>query len=189
MSLHEAGISGRDVIDAESISYAWEGKPIFSDLSLSIRRGDRVALVGPNGCGKTTLLRVLLEELKPDSGKVFHGTKLEVAYFDQLRVSLEEDKSVRDNLSDGHDNVVVGGKSRHVMGYLKDFLFSPERARSPVGYCPAGSVIAFSLPKLFCQPANVLVLDEPTNDLDYETLEVFRDGPRRFSGDDSDGES
>ena len=183
------GISGRDVIDAESISYAWEGKPIFSDFSLSIRRGDRVALVGPNGCGKTTLLRVLLEELKPDSGKVFHGTKLEVAYFDQLRVSLDEDKSVRDNLSDGHDNVVVGGKSRHVMGYLKDFLFSPERARSPVRVLSGGERNRLLLAKLFCQPANVLVLDEPTNDLDYETLEVLESVLGRFSRNDSDGQS
>ena len=182
LSLHEAGISGRDVIDAESISYAWEGKPIFSNFSLSIRRGDRVALVGPNGCGKTTLLRVLLEELKPDSGKVFHGTKLEVAYFDQLRVSLDEDKSVRDNLSDGHDNVVVGGKSRHVMGYLKDFLFSPERARSPVRVLSGGERNRLLLAKLFCQPANVLVLDEPTNDLDYETLEVLETVLGDFQG-------
>ena len=182
LSLHEAGQSGHDVIDAENISYGWDGEAIVQNFSLSIRRGDRLALVGPNGCGKTTLLRLLLEQLKPDAGRVFHGTKLEVAYFDQLRAALDEEKSVRDNLSDGHDNVVVGGQSRHVMGYLKDFLFSPERARSPVRVLSGGERNRLLLAKLFCQPANLLILDEPTNDLDYETLEVLEGVLADFQG-------
>ena len=182
LSLHEAGQSGHDVIDAESISYGWDGDAIVQDFSLSLRRGDRLALVGPNGCGKTTLLRLLLQQLKPDAGRVFHGTKLEVAYFDQLRAALDEEKSVRDNLSDGHDNVVVGGQSRHVMGYLKDFLFSPERARSPVRVLSGGERNRLLLAKLFCQPANLLILDEPTNDLDYETLEVLEGVLADFQG-------
>jgi len=182
LSLHEAGQSGHDVIDAEAISYGWDGDAIVQDFSLSLRRGDRLALVGPNGCGKTTLLRLLLQQLKPDAGRVFHGTKLEVAYFDQLRAALDEEKSVRDNLSDGHDNVVVGGQSRHVMGYLKDFLFSPERARSPVRVLSGGERNRLLLAKLFCQPANLLILDEPTNDLDYETLEVLEGVLADFQG-------
>jgi ATP-binding cassette subfamily F protein uup len=182
LSLHEAGQSGHDVIDAEAISYGWDGEAIVQDFSLSLRRGDRLALVGPNGCGKTTLLRLLLQQLKPDAGRVFHGTKLEVAYFDQLRAALDEEKSVRDNLSDGHDNVVVGGQSRHVMGYLKDFLFSPERARSPVRVLSGGERNRLLLAKLFCQPANLLILDEPTNDLDYETLEVLEGVLADFQG-------
>ena len=182
LSLHEAGQSGHDVIDAENISYGWDGEAIVQNFSLSIRRGDRLALVGPNGCGKTTLLRLLLQQLKPDAGRVFHGTKLEVAYFDQLRAALDEEKSVRDNLSDGHDNVVVGGQSRHVMGYLKDFLFSPERARSPVRVLSGGERNRLLLAKLFCQPANLLILDEPTNDLDYETLEVLEGVLADFQG-------
>ena len=182
LSLHEAGQSGHDVIDAEAISYGWDGEAMVQDFSLSLRRGDRLALVGPNGCGKTTLLRLLLQQLKPDAGRVFHGTKLEVAYFDQLRAALDEEKSVRDNLSDGHDNVVVGGQSRHVMGYLKDFLFSPERARSPVRVLSGGERNRLLLAKLFCQPANLLILDEPTNDLDYETLEVLEGVLADFQG-------
>ncbi|MES9811433.1 MAG: ATP-binding cassette domain-containing protein [Candidatus Thiodiazotropha sp.] len=167
--------SGKLVVEVEDIGYAWEEKPVVRDLTTTILRGDRVGVIGPNGCGKTTLLNLLLGELRPDSGRVKLGTQLQVAYFDQLRGQLDEESSVQDNVGGGSDKVEVGGKSRHIIGYLQDFLFTPERARSPVKALSGGERNRLLLAKLFTKPANVLVLDEPTNDLDVETLELLEE--------------
>ncbi|MBV2126075.1 MAG: ATP-binding cassette domain-containing protein [Candidatus Thiodiazotropha endolucinida] len=167
--------SGKLVVEVEDTSYAWEEKPVIRDLSTTILRGDRVGIIGPNGCGKTTLLNLLLGELQPDTGRVKLGTQLQVAYFDQLRGQLDEEGSVQDNVGGGSDKVEVGGKSKHIIGYLQDFLFTPERARSPVKALSGGERNRLLLAKLFTKPANVLVLDEPTNDLDVETLELLEE--------------
>ncbi|MBW9276104.1 MAG: ATP-binding cassette domain-containing protein [Candidatus Thiodiazotropha sp. (ex. Lucinisca nassula)] len=167
--------SGKLVVEVEDIGYAWEEKPVVRDLSTTILRGDRVGIIGPNGCGKTTLLNLLLGELRPDTGRVKLGTQLQVAYFDQLRGQLDEESSVQDNVGGGSDKVDVGGKSKHIIGYLQDFLFTPERARSPVKALSGGERNRLLLAKLFTRPANVLVLDEPTNDLDVETLELLEE--------------
>jgi ATP-binding cassette subfamily F protein uup len=138
-------------------------------------RGDKVGIIGPNGSGKTTLLRLLLRELPPQKGNVRHGVHLEVAYFDQLRAQLDEDKSVLENISDGNDTILFNGEPRHIIGYLQDFLFSPERARSPVRILSGGERNRLLLARLFTRPSNVLVMDEPTNDLDAETLELLEE--------------
>jgi ABC transport system ATP-binding/permease protein len=147
--------------------------PVVRDLSLRVMRGDRIGLIGPNGAGKTTLLRLLLGELAPDAGEVRRGANVQVAYFDQQREQLDPDRTVVDTIGDGNDTVTVNGQPRHVHGYLQDFLFSPERARSPVGALSGGERNRLLLARLFTRPANVLVLDEPTNDLDLETLELL----------------
>jgi ATP-binding cassette subfamily F protein uup len=175
MQLSTGERSGKLVVEVKNISYAWENKPIIRDLSTTILRGDRVGIIGPNGSGKTTLLNLLLGELEPDNGKVKLGTNLQVAYFDQLRSQLDEERSVQDNVGGGSDKVTVGGKSKHIIGYLQDFLFTPERARSPVKALSGGERNRLLLAKLFTKPANVLVLDEPTNDLDVETLELLEE--------------
>jgi len=180
--VHEAEQTGKRVIEATNLSFAWQDKAIVKKLNATIIRGDRVALIGPNGCGKTTLVRLLLQKLEPDSGKVRLGTRLEVVYFDQLRAQLEPEKTVQQNLSGGHDTVVVGGKPRHVYGYLQDFLFSPERARSPVRVLSGGERNRLLLAKLFVNEANFLVMDEPTNDLDAETLELLESVLLNFKG-------
>ncbi len=182
MILQEAERSGRLVVEAEDLSYAWEGKPVVRELSTLILRGDRVGIMGPNGCGKTTLLRLLLGDLTAESGRVRHGTNLEIAYFDQMRGQLQEDKSVQENLAGGSDKISVGGSSKHVLSYLKDFLFTPERARQPVRALSGGERNRLLLAKLFTRPANVLVLDEPTNDLDAETLELLEELLGEFQG-------
>ncbi len=138
-------------------------------------RGDKVGIMGPNGSGKTTLLRLLLGELPPQKGGLRHGVHLEVAYFDQLRAQLDEDKSVLENVGEGNDTIVFNGKPRHIIGYLQDFLFSPERARSPVRILSGGERNRLLLARLFTKPSNVLVMDEPTNDLDTETLELLEE--------------
>ena len=143
------------------------------DLTLRVMRGDRIGLIGPNGSGKTTLLRLLLGELAPDAGEVRHGANLQVAYYDQLREQLDPDRSVVDTIGDGRDTVTVNGREQHVHGYLRDFLFPPERAQSPVRALSGGERNRLLLARLFTRPANVLVLDEPTNDLDIETLELL----------------
>lgn len=173
ITLHEAGRSGARVVTVEDISYSWPDLPIVEDFTLELQRGDRLGVIGPNGCGKTTLLRLLLGELEPQSGLVDLGTKLHPLYFDQLRDQLDEERTVQENLCDDSDTVIVGGGSRHVISYLNDFLFSPDRARSPVKLLSGGERNRLLLAKLFIQEANLLVLDEPTNDLDAETLELL----------------
>ena len=177
LSLDEGRASGKLVADAQHLSYAWSESdaPIVRDFSIRIMRGDRIGLVGPNGAGKTTLLRLLLGQLAPSSGSVRLGTKLEVAYYDQLRAALELEKTVIENLAEGREYVEVQGERRHVIGYLQDFLFSPDRARTPMKALSGGEHNRVLLARLFAQPANLLVLDEPTNDLDIETLELLEE--------------
>ncbi len=180
--LDEAERSGRLVVEAQGVDYSWGDKPIVRGLDTLILRGDKIGIVGPNGAGKSTLLKLLLGELEPQAGTIRRGTNLQVAYFDQLRAQLDLTKSVQDNVAGGSDKVDVGGSSRHVLSYLKDFLFSPERARQPVSALSGGERNRLLLAKLFTRPANLLVLDEPTNDLDAETLELLEELLLDFQG-------
>ncbi len=173
MRLERGEQSGKRIIVAENLQYSYDGQPFIRDFSTVIQRGDKIGLLGANGSGKTTLLRLLLGQLPPDSGHVETGTRLQVAYFDQLRAELDDDKTVEESVADGRQQLTVDGKSRHVISYLRDFLFSPDRARSPVGVLSGGERNRLLLARLFLKPANVLVLDEPTNDLDIETLELL----------------
>ncbi len=175
MQMQGADRSGKVVIEAENLSFSYDGTPIFSDFSTTIMRGDKVAILGPNGVGKTTLLKVLLGEREPQQGTVKLGTKLEVSYFDQHRSILDEEASVLDNVAEGSDRVEINGASKHIMGYLQDFLFTPERARSPVKSLSGGERNRLLLAKLFTRPSNLLVMDEPTNDLDVETLDLLEE--------------
>ena len=182
MYLQEARRSGKLVIDAEKVSFSYNDKPVIRDFTALIMRRDRVGIIGPNGCGKTTLLRLLLGEITPQQGDLRPGTNLEIVYFDQLRGQLDEDKSVLDNVADGTDRVVLNGKTRHVIGYLQDFLFPPERSRSPVKVLSGGERNRLLLAKLFAKPSNLLVMDEPTNDLDIETLELLEELLMNYPG-------
>jgi ABC transport system ATP-binding/permease protein len=182
MQLQEAERSGMLVSKADKVSFAYDDQPIIRNLSTTVFRGDRIGLIGPNGVGKTTLLKVLLNELEPTSGTIRVGTNTSVAYFDQLRAQLEEDKSVRENIGDGSDFVVINGVRKHVVGYLQDFLFSPDRVQTRVSFLSGGERNRLLLARLFTKPANVLVLDEPTNDLDAETLELLEELLSQFSG-------
>lgn len=182
MQLQAGDRSGKLVVEVDDISYAWEGEPVIRGFSTTIMRGDRIGIIGPNGAGKTTLLNLLLGRLQPDSGSVKLGTNLEVVYFDQLRSQLQEDLSVQDNVGGGSDKVEIGGNSRHIISYLQDFLFTPERARTPVKALSGGERNRLLLAKLFTKPSNVLVLDEPTNDLDVETLELLEELLINFTG-------
>lgn len=173
MEIQEAERSGRLVIEAKDVEFAYDDRPIIRGFSTKIMRGDRVGLIGPNGSGKTTLLRVLLGELSPGTGTIRHGTNLEVAYFDQLHAQLDDTKSVRDNVRDGSDSVTINGKKRHIISYLEDFLFTPDQAASPVSRLSGGERNRLLLARLFTKPSNVLVMDEPTNDLDLETVELL----------------
>lgn len=175
MQVQEAERSGNLVIDARNVSLSFGPRAVLRDLSITICRGDRIGILGPNGSGKTTLLRVLLGQLPPDSGSVRVGTNVQVSYFDQLRAQLDEEKPAWANVADGNDMLEVNGKTRHVMGYLQDFLFIGERARSLVRYLSGGERNRLLLARLFTRPSNVLVLDEPTNDLDAETLELLEE--------------
>jgi ATP-binding cassette subfamily F protein uup len=182
MSINTAERSGKLVAEADGLSYAWEDRPIIKDLSCTILRGDRIGIIGPNGSGKTTLLNLLLGKLRPDSGSVRLGSKLEIAYFDQLRGSLDEERSVRDNLAGGSDKVDINGKQKHVIGYLQDFLFAPDRANQQVSALSGGERNRLLLAKLFTKPFNILVMDEPTNDLDVETLELLEELLLEYQG-------
>ncbi len=173
--IESARDSGKLVVDAENVSYGWDGIPIVRDFSIRILRGERIGLIGPNGAGKTTLLRLLLGQLAPRSGRIRLGTRLEIAYYDQLREQLDPAKSVIENLSEGREHIEIAGERRHVIGYLQDFLFSPERARSPVSALSGGERNRLLLARLFSRATNLLVLDEPTNDLDIETLELLEE--------------
>ena len=175
MEVHEAERSGTLVVKAADVSFSYGGAPVISDLTATVLKGDRVGLLGPNGSGKTTLLRILLGELHPGAGKVRLGTNLQINYFDQLREQLDENKTVMDNVAEGKDTVTINGKTRHIVGYLQDFLFSPDQARAYVSNLSGGERNRLLLARLFTRPSNVLVLDEPTNDLDAETLEVLED--------------
>ena len=182
LSVNSADRSGKLVCEAVNVSYAWDGRPIIRDFTTTIMRGDRIGIIGPNGCGKSTLLNLLLGKLTPDSGQIDLGTRLEVAYFDQLRDQLEPEKTVLDNVAGGSDKVEINGKSKHVISYLGDFLFPPKRCRQPVKALSGGERNRLLLAKLFTRPANVLVLDEPTNDLDLETLELLEELLMEFDG-------
>ncbi|HWB30835.1 MAG TPA: ATP-binding cassette domain-containing protein [Vicinamibacterales bacterium] len=182
LGIDAADRSGHIVFDAEHVSFSYDGRPIVDDFSARIARGDRIGLIGPNGAGKTTLLRLLTGELTPDSGTIERGTNLQIAYFDQQREQLDPERSVADAVADGNDTVVVRGQPRHVHGYLGDFLFPPERARSPVKALSGGERNRLLLARLFTRPANVLILDEPTNDLDLETLELLEEQLLEFPG-------
>ncbi len=182
IQIDDASRSGKIVFEAENINYSIDNKSIVKDFSFNIMRGDRIALIGPNGCGKSTLLKLLLDELKPNSGKLHCGTKLEVAYFDQYREILDPEKSVIDNLADGKQEVMVGGRQRHALSYLQDFLFAPKRARTPVKALSGGEKNRLLLARIFLRPNNLLVLDEPTNDLDIETLELLEDLLANYQG-------
>lgn len=183
LQIQESERSGNLVAHVEKATFAYSAdRTIFEDVSISVMRGDKIGVVGPNGVGKTTLLRVILGSLTPTTGEVRLGTNLQIAYFDQLRESLDETKTVVDNVGDGYDTVNVGGQSRHVIGYLQDFLFTPERARTEVRFLSGGERNRILLAKLFAKPANVIVLDEPTNDLDAETLELLEERLIDFKG-------
>src|SRR5687767_7911725 len=167
--------TGQVVFEAERIAKSFAGRPVVADLTLRVMRGDRIGLIGPNGSGKTTLLKMLLGELAPDSGEVRRGTNVQVAYYDQQREQLDPERTVWETVADGHDTVMVNGQPQHVHGYLRNFLFAPERALSPVKALSGGERNRLLLARLFARPINVLVLDEPTNDLDIETLELLEE--------------
>jgi ATP-binding cassette subfamily F protein uup len=182
ISAPEAERTGFKVITCEDVSFRYEDRWIVRDFSTRIERGDKIGIVGPNGAGKTTLLRLLLGQLAPRSGTVEHGTKLEIVYFDQLRAQLDDTQRVQEAVADGNATVTINGRTRHVISYLEDFLFEPVRARTPIKALSGGERNRLLLARLFTKPANVLVLDEPTNDLDAETLELLEDLLVEFGG-------
>ncbi len=175
MQLHSDAISGKVVLFAEQLNYQIGGKVILKDFSTTIVRGDKIGIIGPNGVGKTTLIKLLTGQLQPDSGEVELGTKLTIAYFDQLRGQLEDDKTVRENIADGNDTLSINGRDQHVISYLNDFLFTPDRANTPVKALSGGERNRLLLARLFSKPSNFLIMDEPTNDLDIETLEKLEE--------------
>jgi ABC transport system ATP-binding/permease protein len=176
LRLAEAERSGVKVIETEKASFSWgDGRMMLRDFSTVITRGDKIGLIGPNGSGKTTLIKLLLGQIQPTAGLIKHGTKLEVVYFDQHRAEIDDDKTVADNIANGNSTVTIDGRARHVISYLQDFLFTADRARTPARVLSGGERNRLLLARLFTKPANVLVMDEPTNDLDAETLELLED--------------
>jgi ATP-binding cassette subfamily F protein uup len=182
MKLDEAPRSGVMVIESKNLSYSYNDRPLIKDVNLLITRGDKIGIIGPNGCGKTTLVKLLLGTLAPHQGSLRHGTNLRIAYFDQLRAELDPSKSARENILPFGDYIQIDGKSKHIIGYLQDFLFTPERAKTPVKFLSGGEQNRLLLARLFTNAANFLVFDEPTNDLDQETLELLEDLIVTFSG-------
>ena len=182
LKLHEAERSGRLVAKVLNVSHSFDGPPLIRDFSTTIFRGDRIGIIGPNGIGKSTLLKIMLGELQPEAGTVKLGTNLSVAYFDQLRGQLDPTKTARENVSDGTDELLINGNKRHVMGYLQDFLFEPDRAHTRVEFLSGGERNRLLLAKMFSKPANIMVLDEPTNDLDAETLDLLEETLAQYPG-------
>ena len=182
LQIHEAERSGALVAALEGVSFRREARPIIRDLSTTVMRGDRIGIIGPNGAGKTTLVRLLLGQLAPTEGSVRLGTNLRIAFFDQLRDQLDDEKTVADNVADGYETVQIAGQTRHVIGYLQDFLFAPDRTRTLVKFLSGGERNRVLLARLFAKPANLIVLDEPTNDLDAETLEMLEERLVEFAG-------
>ncbi|EJM7149985.1 ABC transporter ATP-binding protein [Vibrio parahaemolyticus] len=182
LNIDDASRSGKIVFEAENVSFAYDGKQIVDNFSFNVMRGDRIALIGPNGCGKSTVLKLLLGQLEAQSGRLHCGTKLEVAYFDQYREILDPEKTVIDNLADGKQEVMVGGRQRHALSYLQDFLFAPKRARTPVKALSGGEKNRLLLARILLKPNNLLILDEPTNDLDIETLELLEEMLANYQG-------
>jgi ATP-binding cassette subfamily F protein uup len=182
LATQRADQSGKIVIEAENISFSWQQQAIVKDFNCKILRGDKIGIIGPNGCGKSTLIQLLLGKLQPDAGEVKIGTKLEIAYFDQNRNVLDLEKTVRDNIADGSDNIEINGSNKHVIGYLKDFLFRPDQVNTPVKALSGGERNRLLLAKLFTKPFNFLIMDEPTNDLDIDTLELLEELLMDFGG-------